>query len=199
MPHGVLFVISAPSGAGKSSLIERIRPRFPDMLYSISCTTRAPRDSEENGVQYCFLDSNAFQRMVDHGEFLEWKEVHGNRYGTPADPVHRALESGRRMILDVDVQGALQVFEKVAPTVGIFVTVPDMAELEARLRGRGTDSEQSIRTRLQNAPGEIALGSHYTYQVVNDDLEQAVEELADIIRQESLLRGLNPPSGAGES
>lgn len=197
MPQGVLFVISAPSGAGKSTLIERIRPLFPDMLYSISCTTRAPRDYEEDGVQYHFLDDRIFQRMVEDGGFLEWKEVHGNRYGTPMEPVRSALESGRRMILDLDVQGALQVFEKVKESVGVFVTVPDIAMLEQRLRDRGSDSEESIHTRLANAPREIAIGKNYTYQIVNDDLDRAVEELADILRRESSRRGLDVPSEAG--
>jgi guanylate kinase len=185
MAHGTLFVISAPSGAGKSTLIEEIRPLFPDVVYSVSCTTRAPRENEKEGVHYYFLDRLQFDTMVKAGGFLEWKEVHGNRYGTPVQPVKDALDSGRCMILDIDVQGALQVFEKIDPSVGIFITVPDMAVLEKRLRQRGSDSEESIRTRLKNAFREIELGKKYRYQIVNDSLDAAVAELAAVIRKES--------------
>ncbi len=188
MAHGILFVISAPSGAGKSTLIEEIRPMFPDLLYSVSCTTRAPRENEKEGVQYYFLDKLRFDSMVKAGEFLEWKEVHGNRYGTPAQPVKSALDSGRCMILDIDVHGAFRVFEKIHRSVGIFITVPDMDVLEARLRQRGSDSEESIRTRLKNAPGEIELGKKYQYQIVNDNLDAAVADLAAVIRKESRCR-----------
>jgi len=188
MAHGTLFVISAPSGAGKSTLIEEIRPMFPDMLYSVSCTTRAPRENEKEGVHYYFLDRLQFDNMVKAGGFLEWKEVHGNRYGTPAQPVKNALESGRFMILDIDVQGALQVFDKIDRSVGIFITVPDMDVLEKRLRQRGSDSEESIRTRLMNAPREIELGKNYRYQIINDNLDEAVAALAEVITKERRYR-----------
>ncbi|MDQ7785594.1 MAG: guanylate kinase [Desulfomonilaceae bacterium] len=185
MARGTLFVISAPSGAGKSTLIEEIRPLFPDMLYSVSCTTRAPRENEQEGVHYYFLDGRRFDALVKAEAFLEWKEVHGNRYGTPAPPVKSALASGRCMVLDIDVQGALQVFEKIDESVGIFITVPSMDVLEQRLRQRGSDSEESIRTRLENAPREMELGAAYEYRIVNDSLEKAVAELAAVIEKES--------------
>lgn len=194
MHDGALFVISAPSGAGKSTLIEMIRPQFPDMLYSISCTTRAPRVDEEEGVQYYFVDRQRFSDMVADAAFLEWKEVHGNLYGTPAAPVTSALKSGQRMILDIDVQGALQVFEKVEESVGIFITVPDVSILEQRLLDRGSDSQETIRTRLDNAPREIEIGRDYRYQIVNEDLDQAVKDLAAVIRKESDVRGLKVTS-----
>ncbi|MFH1116108.1 MAG: guanylate kinase [Pseudomonadota bacterium] len=184
MPNGKLFVISAPSGAGKSTLIEAVRPTFPDMLYSVSCTTRKPRENEKEGAHYYFLDAPRFDDMVRDGAFLEWKEVHGNRYGTPTEPVKSAIGSGRSMILDIDVQGALQVFAKIDESVGIFITVPDMAVLEERLRKRGSDSEESIRIRLGNARREIELGADYRYRIVNDDLDAAVKELAAVIRKE---------------
>jgi len=185
MARGVLFVISAPSGAGKSTIIDRIRPMFPDMLYSISCTTRAPRNGEQDGVHYFFVEENRFRRMIADSEFLEWKEVHANLYGTPAWPVRNALEAGRRMVLDIDVKGAREVFEKVADSVGIFINAPSMEVLEQRLRLRGTDSDESIRIRLANAVQEMEMGRDFRYQIVNDDLDAAVEELASIIKRES--------------
>lgn len=184
-------MISAPSGAGKSTIIERIRPLFPDMLYSISCTTRSPRDGEREGVHYYFVERERFHEMVRNNEFLEWREVHTNMYGTPAAPVNRALANRRRMILDIDVHGAVQVFEKVRASVGIFVTVRDMSVLENRLRSRAADTEESIRIRLRNAAAEIELGRTFQYQIVNHVLEEAVEEMASIIRKESAARGLS--------
>ncbi len=186
MCKGRLFVLSAPSGAGKSTLIERIRSVFPDMLYSISCTTRAPRPGEEEGVHYYFMDRNRFTGLADNCGLLEWKEVHGNLYGTPAEPVLKALDQGRHMILDLDVEGAQEVFRKVPSSVGIFVTAPNMEELERRLRARGSDSEESIATRMVNAAKELQAARLFEYTVVNDDLDRAVEELGSIITKESL-------------
>lgn len=185
MGEGVLFVISAPSGAGKSTLIERVRPLFPDMRYSISCTTRPPRSGEENGVHYYFTERKVFEEMIARGDFLEWKEVHGNLYGTPAGPVKQALSQGHRMILDIDVQGALEVFTKVPEAVGIFITVPDLGVLERRLRTRATDSPETIATRLKNAPGEMEIGLSFQHVIVNDRLDAAVEALAKLIRTQS--------------
>jgi guanylate kinase len=187
MVTGKLFVISAPSGAGKSTLISRIRPEFPNMLYSISCTTRMPRQGESNGVDYHFISRDQFRSMIDRDDFLEWKEVHGNLYGTPAGPVREAVSRGRRIILDIDVQGAKEVFAKVHNAVGIFISAVSMKVLEHRLRMRGTDSEESIRTRLLNAETEMKMAGMFTYHVVNDELERAVQELTDIIRKESSL------------
>lgn len=191
MGQGALFVISAPSGAGKSTLIERVRPLFPDMLYSVSCTTRSPRNGEVHGIHYCFEDRKAFEQMVKADELLEWKEVHGNLYGTPLEPVLQALREGRRMILDIDVQGAQDVFCKIPEAVGIFITVPNLSVLERRLRKRGTDSEESISNRLASAPGEIIIGRTFQHVIVNDDLNRAVEALANVIRKESEVRGLS--------
>jgi guanylate kinase len=185
LKKGVLFVISAPSGAGKSSLIEKIRPRFPDMLYSVSCTTRPPRPHEIDGVHYSFVTRDRFQEMIDKRQFLEWKEVHGNRYGTPAPPVMEAIRRGHRMILDIDVQGAAEVFKAFQQTVGIFITAPDLKILEQRLRDRGTDSEASILTRMKNAVWELKQAKLFAYGIVNDDLNRAAEELSAIIIKES--------------
>ncbi len=185
MGKGTLFVISAPSGAGKSTLISRIRRIFPDIRYSISCTSRPPRKGELEGVDYYFVSADKFRLMIEHNEFLEWKEVHGNMYGTPAGPVRECLASAQLIILDIDVEGAKEVFKKVPEAVGIFVTAPSMEVLERRLVLRGTDSEESIRTRMTNAAGEMQQAGMFKYQIINDDLEKAVDELAGIIRRES--------------
>jgi guanylate kinase len=185
MPDGRLFVICAPSGAGKSTLIQAIRPRFPDMLYSVSCTTRPPRPGEQNGVHYFFLTEDRFTEMVRGKEFLEWKQVHGNRYGTPAGPVAEALRVGKRMLLDIDVQGAAEVFRRFPEAVGIFILAPGLEELERRLRTRGTDSEASIETRLRNAREELEAADSFAHRVVNDRLDRATEELARIIEERS--------------
>lgn len=183
MPKGSLFVISAPSGAGKSTLISRIRPMFPRMLYSISCTTRSPRKDEVQGADYFFVSRERFKSMIKNNEFLEWKEVHGNLYGTPATFVTEAVEEGRSVILDIDVEGAREVFRRFKEAVGIFITVPNMAILEERLRSRGTDSEASIRIRIINASHELELAPIFRHQVVNDHLDRAVEELASILKE----------------
>jgi guanylate kinase len=185
MTTGKLFVISAPSGAGKSTLISKIRPMFPNMLYSISCTTRIPRRGETDAVDYYFISREKFEDMVGQDDFLEWKEVHGNLYGTPAGPVRQAISQGRRMILDIDVQGAQEVFAKIPDAAGIFISAVNLEVLERRLRMRGTDSEESIRTRLLNAEEEMKMVGMFKYHVVNDDLGKAVSELADIIRKEA--------------
>lgn len=185
MAKGALFVISAPSGAGKSTLINRIRPMFPSMLYSISCTTRSPRKDEAEGIDYYFLSREQFKSMIKNNEFLEWKEVHGNLYGTPAAFVTDAVKQGKKVILDIDVEGAREVFRKFGEAVGIFITVPSMEVLEQRLRARGTDSEASIRIRMLNAAHELELAPLFRYQVVNDDLGSAVEKLAGILKEKA--------------
>lgn len=158
---------------------------FPEMLYSVSCTTRPKRGNEVDGVHYHFLDRDRFTAMVESNDFLEWKEVHGNMYGSPKEPVVRALAENKSMILDIDVQGAEEVFAEVPNSVGIFITVPDMDLLEQRLRSRGTDSEDTIRIRLANAGQELKAAHMFSYCIINDDLDRAVAELAVIIRKES--------------
>lgn len=180
-----LFVISAPSGAGKSTLIRNIKPLFPDMRYSISCATRPPRKGEIDGVSYYFISDSKFKSMSRAGEFLEWKNVHGNLYGTPRQPVSDVLSAGGRMIMDIDVEGAREVFMKIPEAVGIFVNAPSLAELEKRLRKRRSDSEDSIRVRMLNAYHEMRMADLFKYSIVNDELNVAVRELAEIIRRES--------------
>jgi guanylate kinase len=191
MAKGTLFVISAPSGAGKTTLINAVRPLFPHILYSVSYTTRPPRPGEIEGVSYFFVKTDQFERMIKSDEFLEWKKVHGNYYGTPRGPVTRALAAGRKMILDIDVQGAMEVFARVPGAVGIFITVPDSHVLEDRLRKRGTDSEETISLRMANATVEIEAADKFDYTVVNNDLAQAVKEMTKIIGEAS---GCESPS-----
>lgn len=186
--RGRLFVLSAPSGAGKSTLLEHVRRLFPEMLYSVSCTTRTPRPGEIDGAHYYFVSETEFRRMIREGRFLEWKEVHGKLYGTPAEPIERAIASGRSITLDIDVEGAKEVFARMPAAVGIFISAPSPEVLEQRLRGRGTDSEESIRLRLRNASVEMQSARLFRYHIVNADLATAVEELAAIIRQESEIK-----------
>ncbi len=180
-----LFVISAPSGAGKSTLIKNLKPLFPDMRYSISCATRPPRKGEIDSVSYYFISESKFKSMSKAGEFLEWKNVHGNLYGTPVKPVLNVLESGGRMIMDIDVEGAKEVFSRIPQAIGIFVNAPSLSDLEKRLRSRKSDSEESIRVRMFNAYHEMSMAHLFKYQIVNDVLKEAVKELAEIIRKES--------------
>ena len=183
MAKGTLFVVSAPSGAGKTTLINAIRPLFPNLLYSVSYTTRPPRQGEVEGQSYYFVRTDQFERMIRSDEFLEWKKVHGNYYGTPRGPVTQALAAGRKMILDIDVQGAMDVFSRVPGAIGIFVTVSDLSVLEDRLRKRGTDSEEAIRLRIANAAIEIKAAEKFDYSIINDDLGLAVRDLTRIISE----------------
>lgn len=184
----VLFVLSAPSGAGKSTLIRRVRTILPDLFYSISCTTRLPRKGEEEAVDYYFVDKRRFVEMIGNDGFLEWKEVHGAMYGTPVEPIRKELQNGRRCIMDIDVNGALDVFQKIGEAIGIFIMPPDLGTLEQRLRQRGSDTEESIRIRLQNAQKELQFEAIFHYKIVNADLDSATTELVEIIRRESEVR-----------
>jgi guanylate kinase len=166
-------------------LIERLRSILPDLEYSISCSTRRPRKGEIDGESYYFLSREEFLKQVEKNRFLEWKEVHGNLYGTPRGPVEDALASGRRMILDLDVQGAKEIFKGLKGAVGIFITAPDLGTIEQRLRSRGTETEENIRIRLENAREEMTHAVEFDHVVQNDDLERAAMELARIIEMES--------------
>jgi len=187
MPRGRLFVVAGPSGAGKGTLIEELLRRYPTAWLSVSATTRRPRRGESDGVQYFFLDEETFRARARAGEFLEWAEVHGSLYGTPRDAVMEHLEKGEDVILEIDVQGARQVREKVPDAVGIFVMPPSIEELERRLRGRGTESDGEIARRLRNAREESKASGEYRYVVVNDDLRRARREICAIYEDESPL------------
>ena len=188
-----LFVVmSAPSGCGKSTLIDLLLQEYHDLVYSISCTTRAPREGEEDGLDYHFLTVERFRELLAEDAFLEHAEVHGNYYGTLRRPIEEVLGEGNSMILDIDVVGAAKVRHEVmhhlppenplrAGYVDIFINPPSMEELRARLEGRGTDAPDVIERRLANAEGEMARAGEYMFQVTNDDLQLAYRRLCDII------------------
>jgi len=190
----LLLVISAPSGAGKSSLCNRLTEIFPQMVYSISCTTRAPRGSEQNGVHYYFLSEEEFGARIAASEFLEHALVHGHRYGTLKQTVVDALAQGRDIIMDIDVQGAQQIRRACAAMsdddvikrsfVDIFISPPSMEELRRRLCGRATDSAEVIEKRMRTATDEMKHQADYQYTVINDDFEKAANELSEIITRE---------------
>ena len=188
----LFIVLSAPSGCGKSTLIDMLLQEYPDMEYSISCTTRAPRGEEEDGLDYHFLTVARFRELIAEDAFLEYAEVHGNYYGTLRQPIVDGLNAGHSMILDIDVVGAAkvrhQVFHHLPPEnplragyMDVFINPPSMEELRARLEGRGTDAPAAIARRLANAEGEMARAGEYMFQVTNDDLALAYRRLCDLI------------------
>jgi len=177
-----LFVISAPSGAGKSTVIDSLMKEMPGLKKLISYTTREPRPGEKNGLDYNFVNIAEFEKMKNEGKFLEWATVYGNFYGTSLELVKTAISSGNFLIKDIDTQGALQLKDKLGPdAVLIFVKPPTLKELEARIRHRASDSEQQIQTRLDNAKKEMSEASKYDHVIINDDLNKAVNGLKKII------------------
>ncbi len=177
-----MIVVSAPSGAGKTTVLARVLRELPGIRFSVSHTTRAPRAGERNGIDYHFVDSATFAHLRDAGRLLEWAEVHGNLYGTGVAELERAQAEGTDVLLDIDVQGADQVRARVQGAVTVFVLPPSYATLERRLRGRAQDGEETIRSRLAVASREIGDFEKYDYVVVNEDLEACVEELKCIVR-----------------
>lgn len=182
--RGTLFVVSAPSGAGKTTLCREVRVRIPDLAYSISVTTRAPRPGEIDGTDFHFVAETRFREMREAREFAEWATVHGNLYGTRARALEAALASGRDVLLDIDTQGASQLRRRYPEAVLVFVAAPSMAELEQRLRERRSDAETEIQRRLRRAREEIALWREYQYLIVNRDVKEAVEHLEAIVLAE---------------
>lgn len=180
----VLLVLSAPSGTGKTTLAHRLKKELPDSVFSISCTTRPPRGSERDGVDYIFLSEAKFRQMVQEDAFAEWAEVHGHFYGTPRSTVEEAMEQGKLALFDIDVQGGEQIKQRYPMAVTVLVLPPSQEELERRLRGRGTDSHATIERRLLAARSEIRRGRSFDYRVINDDLETALEDLKAIVRAE---------------
>ena len=180
-----LFVMSAASGAGKTTLKDKVIGEFPDIVYSISATTRKPREGEVDGVHYFFKTKEEFEQMIKDDALVEYNLVHGNYYGTPKFFVEDMLRQGKRVIFDLDVFGKVN-FDKVYPdATGILILPPSEEELERRLRGRGTDSEEVIRLRLENAKKEMEFAKtkgKYEYTIVNDDLEKAANELRAILK-----------------
>ncbi len=185
---GILFIISAPSGSGKSTLVSQLRTLVEGLDFSISYTTRAPRGSEENGREYHFTTREEFERMIAADDFLEWAEVFGNYYGTAVSTLRHAKDEGKDLLLDIDVQGALQVMKKMPEAVSIFILPPSPAVLELRLRNRSKaekmDSEAVIQKRLNAAKDELKKVFDYRYALVNDVLEQAVTEMRAVVLYE---------------
>ena len=192
----LFIVMSAPSGCGKSTLIDMLLQEYPDLQYSISCTTRQPRGDEEDGIDYHFLTVERFRELLAEDAFLEYAEVHGNYYGTLRQPIIDVLDEGNSMILDIDVVGAAKVRHQVmhhlppdnplrAGFMDIFINPPSMDELRARLVGRGTDAPDVIERRIANAEGEMARAGEYMFQMTNDDLRVAYKRLCDLIDAKS--------------
>ena len=182
MQGGNLFIISAPSGTGKTTILKKIVAAMDNVAFSVSHTTRAPRPVEQDGIDYFFIDKDNFARMQQQGLFLEWAEVHGNLYGTSSYAIQEATEQGRDLLLDIDVQGARQVKKKLGHTgVFVFIAPPSLEELARRLVGRSTESEDVITTRLNNAREEMKSLNQYDYVIVNDTVTEAVEVLKSII------------------
>jgi len=179
--RGRLFVIAAPSGTGKTSLVKALMARRPSLAFSVSHTTRPPRPNEVDGRDYHFVDSHTFQKMIDDGDFLEHARVFDNFYGTSRHQIDQALRAGRDLLLEIDWQGAAQVRRHLPEAIDIFILPPSRNALEARLRGRGTDSEEVITRRLQDSVTELSRWADFRYVIVNDDFETALGELTRLV------------------
>lgn len=178
-----LFVISGPSGAGKGTLLAELRKQRPDLGLTVSATTRSPRPGEVDGTSYYYLSDEEFRRRIAAGEFVEWAEVHGHLYGTLVSEVKRLLAKGHSLVLEIDVQGALNVRKVYPDAVLVFIEPPSLQVLEERLRGRGTEDEASIELRLKNARHEMELADQYDVRIVNDTVDRAAQELGSVMRR----------------
>lgn len=183
---GHVYLVAAPSGAGKSSLVNALLATDPDIMLSISCTTRPMRPGEVNGQHYHFISVDEFQRLRDSNNLLESAEVHGNFYGTPTQPIHQALQQGRDVLLEIDWQGARQVRQHLPQAIGIFILPPSIQALEERLRTRGQDDDTVITRRLLAAGGEMAHVGEFQYAIINDDFQLALAQLQSIIQSSRL-------------
>ena len=181
MHHGSLIIISGPSGAGKGTLVDRLVARVPALWVSVSATTRSPRPGEVDGEDYFFLSSRDFAQRIEAGDFLEWAEVHGRRYGTLRPAVEATMAEGRDVILEIDPQGAMQVKSLMPEAVLVFILAPSMDELERRIRCRGAETDEQVRVRLETAVRELELVGSYDFVVENDDVARATDELVRII------------------
>ena len=187
MSHGVrrgrLVVLAGPSGVGKTSVIEELRARMPQLFFSVSATTRDPRPGEVDGVHYHFVGPGGFDDLIDRGELLEWAEIHGGlqRSGTPREPVEAALAAGRPVLVEVDLQGARAIKAVLPEAVTVFLAPPSFEELARRLRGRGTESEAQYQRRLETAREELAASGEFDVAVVNDDLQSVAARLVDLL------------------
>jgi guanylate kinase len=182
---GLLFIISGPAGSGKGTIVSRVR-ELAQFDFSVSATTRSPRPGEEHGVHYYFIDKTEFEGKIEAGEMLEYAQYVGNYYGTPKKPVEDALAAGRNIVLDIEVKGALQVNEKMPEAVMIYILPPDYETLLSRIRGRGTETEEVIQKRMNEARNEIRTFPKYDYVVINDTVEKAAQDVLSILRTENM-------------
>lgn len=181
--RGRLFVLSGPAGVGKGTILAEVFKQVSGLVYSVSCTTREPRPGEADGRDYYFMSEKEFLDMADEGQFLEWARVHGNCYGTRRDTVDRYLNQGVDVLLEIDVQGAMQVKEKMPEAVMVFIEPPDFGELVARLKTRGTETPEQLEIRMANARKELAAADKYEHRIVNDKINEAVRDFVEIIQK----------------
>ncbi len=191
MKKGLLIVVSGPSGTGKGTVCGELLDSMPELAYSISATTRAPRAGEVDGKNYYFLTKERFEELIAEGGFLEYANVYGNYYGTPLIKIQERLAEGNDILLEIDTQGAFEVMKKCPDGLFIFLLPPSLGELERRIRGRGSETEESLKKRLGNAKAEIAIGEKYKYVVVNDTVKKAVARIKSIIVAEHALTEKN--------
>ena len=196
MAQGILFVVSAPSGAGKTTLVHKVIEYLPGVNLSVSCTTRAPRPDEKEGIDYFFITRDEFNAMEREGKFIEWAHVHGDLYGTPRANMAK-LQQGEDLVLEIDTQGASKIREELNDGVLIFIRPPSLEVLKGRLQTRGGDSEEAMQARLLNAQKELDQMAWYDYIVVNDDIEEATRQLASIIIAERCKTARVLPEGEG--
>lgn len=182
MPQGRLIVVSGPSAAGKSTLIRAAREAIPELAYSVSATTRNPREGEVDGRDYVFLSREEFEKWIEEGRFLEWAEYSGNLYGTPEERVEEFLENGRSVILEVELQGARQVRQGRPDAVMVFVRAPNLEETRKRLEGRATEDLEALEARMTTALSEVSAREEFDYEVVNDERERAQEDMIETMR-----------------
>ncbi len=182
MPRGHLIVVSAPSGSGKTTIVKAILAKYPSMLFSVSATTRPKRETETDGKDYFFLPRDEFERRIQAGELVEWEEIYGNLYGTLRSEVEKVLTSGQSMLFDIDVKGGLSIKRKYpADSLLIFIRPPSIGVLEARLRNRKTEDDETFKRRMARVTMEMGIAGQFDHQVVNDDLQVAIEEVHKLI------------------
>ncbi len=184
--RGILIALSGPSGSGKGTIVQQLLEKRDDVVLSVSATTRAPRPGEIDGVHYHFVNREDFLHMIDDNAFLEYAEYNGNFYGTPKAPVERQLAAGKNVLLEIEVQGAEKVMDSGVELTSVFIAIPSMEELERRLRGRMTETEEKIRSRLAIAERELKRAFRYDYVVMNDELDEAVRRIETIIEAENM-------------
>ena len=181
--RGRLYILSGPAGVGKGTVLRRVFEKLDNIVYSVSCTTRAPRPGERDGVSYVFMDEPSFKKMGDEGRFLEWANVHGHFYGTRKDIVEDTIRQGKDVLLEIDVQGASQVKKKMPDAVMIFIQPPSFEELLRRLQKRGTEGPEELKLRITNAKTEMSHSEEYEHMIINDKIEKAADDFIAIVKK----------------